>query len=129
MTPVSAISPISPWSPRASPARSSSAEVAVRFGPQFQTAPGGLSNLDRCNWCGERRAAHGSDWSCPSTDTDLRTRFTKSIIAAGVLVLIGVVLLAVTSQTASSWGSLGAAGLLAGLVMLICAGTIVSRRG
>jgi uncharacterized integral membrane protein len=129
MSPMSAISPISPWYAQAS-VRSpdSSAEVPVRYGPQFQSGPGGPANWDRCNWCGTPRSTHGADWSCASTGTSQRSRFLWSVIVAGVLALIGVVLLTLTSQTKSSLGTLGAAGLLSGLVVLICTGTIVTRR-
>jgi hypothetical protein len=33
--------------------------------PQFQMLAGRMSNLDRCNRCGNQRAAHGADWNCP----------------------------------------------------------------
>lgn len=137
---MSAYSPISPWRrvpglpPGAAAAASSSSGVDTRrrIGPQFSVAPGSrtqLSNWDRCNWCGMPRSSHGINWSCPSAGTTRGTRFAVFVGVAGVLAVIGIALLATTSQTRSSLGSLGAAVLLAGLVTLICCGTIISRRG
>jgi len=133
---MSAYSPISPWrrAPDASAVSSSSPVVdeRVRIGPQFATppgAPGRLSNWDRCNWCGMPRSSHGINWSCPSAHTTRGTHFAIFVGVAGALAVIGIALLAVTSQTRSTLGSVGAAVLLAGLVTLICTGTIVSRRG
>jgi hypothetical protein len=137
---MSAHSPISPWSrlpgspprPGASGSASSGIDTAVRIGPQFQVmygASGQVSNWDRCNWCGMPRSSHGIDWSCPAGNTTRGTRFVAFVCAAGVLALIGIGLLVSSSQTSSSLGSLGAAVLLSGLVMLICTGTIISRRG
>jgi hypothetical protein len=133
---MSAYSPISPWrrAPGASAVSSSSPVVdeRVRIGPQFATppgAPGRLSNWDRCNWCGMPRSSHGINWSCPSASTTRSTHFAAFVGVAGLLAVIGIGLLMATSQTRSTLGSLGAAVLLSGLVVLICTGTIVSRRG
>lgn len=132
---MSAYSPISPWSrlPDPPPDRPSSGiDTGVRIGPQFQSSPGGpgqMSNWDRCNWCGMPRSSHGMNWSCPAGETSRGRRFVVFVGVAGVLALIGIVLLASTSQTRSTVGTLGAAVLLSGLVVLICTGTIVSRRG
>jgi hypothetical protein len=132
---MSAYSPISPWSrlPSTPPgAALSSVDTGARIGPQFQASPGSpgqLSNLDRCNWCGMPRSSHGVNWSCPAGDTSRGKRFALFVCGAGALALIGVGLLASTSQTASSAGSLGAAVLLSGLVLLVCTGTITGRRG
>ena len=132
---MSAYSPISPWSrlPGTPPgAASSSIDTGARIGPQFQASPGSpgqLSNLDRCNWCGMPRSSHGMNWSCPAGDTSRSKRFVVFVCLSGVLALIGIGLLAATSQTASSMGSLGAAVLLSGLVLLVCTGTITRRRG
>jgi hypothetical protein len=133
---MSAYSPISPWRrvPEASSVSSSLSGVdeRVHIGPQFATPPGSptrLSNWDRCNWCGMPRSSHGINWSCPSANTTRSTHFALFVGVAGALAVIGIGLLAVTSQTRSTLGSVGAAVLLAGLVTLICTGTIVSRRG
>jgi hypothetical protein len=133
---MSAYSPISPWKrlPGASAVSSGSPVVdeRVRIGPQFATppgAPGRLSNWDRCNWCGMPRSSHGINWSCPSASTTRGKHFAVFVGVAGALTVIGIGLLMATSQTSSSLGSLGAAVLLSGLVVLICTGTIVSRRG
>jgi hypothetical protein len=132
---MSAYSPISPWSRQPeSPSGPilSSTETKAPIGPQFQGSPGSpgqLSNLDRCNWCGMPRSSHGMNWSCPAGDSSRGTRFAVFVSAAGALALIGIGLLAATSRTASSAGSLGAAVLLSGLVLLVCTGTITGRRG
>jgi len=134
---MSAYSPISPWRrlpdlPPGASASSSGVDERVRIGPQFSVPPGGrgqMSNWDRCNWCGMPRSSHGINWSCPSADTTRGKRFAVFVGVAGVLAVVGIGLLAATSQTSSSLGSLGAAVLLAGLVTLICTGTIIGRRG
>jgi hypothetical protein len=139
MSPMSVWSPITPWSQyrpdspggAASPGGAGSpggADIPMRVGPQFQTALGGLSNLDRCNWCGTPRSAHGIDWSCPSGGARSGTRFAVLVAAAGVLALAGVALLTASSQTPSTPGTLGASGFLAAMVVLICTGTITGRR-
>jgi hypothetical protein len=133
MSPMSVWSPITPWSEgRPDSLRSSGspggADIPMRAGPQFQTALGGLSNLDRCNWCGTPRSAHGIDWSCPSGGVRSGARFVALVVAAGVLALAGVALLTASSQTPSTLGTLGASGFLAALVVLICTGTIAGRR-
>ena len=130
-------SPITPWSAvRPDSGRGAGggagsqagAEIPMRAAPQFHTALGGLSNLDRCNWCGTPRSAHGIDWSCPSTGPRGGTRFVVLVVAAGILALAGVALLTASSQTPSTPGTLGASGFLAGLVVLVCTGTIIGRR-
>ncbi len=132
---MSAYSPISPWSrlpdSPPGPRSSSGIDTGVRIGPQFQRSPGSpgqLSNLDRCNWCGMPRSSHGMNWTCPAGDASRGTRFVTFVCVAGVLALMGIGLLAATSQTSSSVGSVGAAVLLSGLVLLICTGTIIGRR-
>lgn len=135
MSPMSAYSPISPWSrlPDSPSSRGQGGiDVGARTGPQFQASPGSpgrVSNLDRCNWCGMPRSSHGMNWSCASAEASRGRHFVTFVILAGVLALIGVGLLVATSQTASSLGTLGAAVLLSGLVLLICTGTIICRRG
>lgn len=132
-------SPISPWpatrraerAQAASPASAGTPGAEVRTGAQFQSAPGSpgaMSNLDRCNWCGSPRSVHGINWSCPSGSLLRGRHFLAYVIGCGVLVLLGVGVLTATSQTSSSLGTLGAAGLLSGLTLLVCAVAAAGRR-
>lgn len=131
---MSAYSPITPWrhQPGSPPeAREASIDTRQQIGPQFQNtrgARGQMSNWDRCNWCGMPRSSHGINWSCPTARTTSGRHFAAFVALAGLLAVTGIGLLMATSQTSSSLGSLGAAVLLSGLVVLICTGTIVSRR-
>jgi hypothetical protein len=132
MSPTTVSSPISPWSPgRYSPSDpwSQGESDTPRSGrPQFQARLGGMSNLDRCNWCGSPRSVHGIDWSCPSRAVGRGKHPVAFIAATGLVALAGVVLLTISSQTALTTGTLGASVVLAGLVVLICAVTIAGRR-
>jgi hypothetical protein len=132
-------SPISPWpaarraerTQAASPASTGTPGAEARTGTQFQSAPGSpgaMSNLDRCNWCGSPRSVHGINWSCPSGPLLRGRHYLAYIVACGVLALLGVGVLTATSQTATSLGTLGAAGLLAGLTLLVCAAAAGRRR-
>ena len=87
-----------------------------------------MSNLDRCNWCGSPRSVHGIDWSCPSRAAGRGRHSVALTTATGLLALAGVALLTVSSQTALTAGTLGASGVLAALVVLICGVTIARRR-
>jgi hypothetical protein len=138
MSPMSTWSPISPWpaarraarAQAASPAAGNSGTV-VRTGAQFQSAPGspgGMSNLDRCNWCGSPRSVHGINWSCPSSSLMRGRHALAYVIGCGVAVLLGVGVLTATSQTATSLGTLGAAGVLAALTLLVCTAAAAGRR-
>jgi hypothetical protein len=127
---MSRYSPMSPWPP----ARLGSAtdqRLPARPGAQFQAAPGspgGMSNLDRCTWCGSPRSAHGINWSCPS-GAELRGRQSVVlVIIAGIVALTGIGLLTASSPTATTMGSLGAAAMLAGLTVLVCYATVARRR-
>jgi VIT1/CCC1 family predicted Fe2+/Mn2+ transporter len=95
---------------------------------QFQGVPRQLSNLDRCNRCGDPRSAHGLDWSCPAGVSPGSRRVLAFVLAAGLLTLAGVVLLAITSTTSTSLGSLAASVCLTGLTLLVCGVTIAGRR-
>jgi VIT1/CCC1 family predicted Fe2+/Mn2+ transporter len=95
---------------------------------QFQGVPRQLSNLDRCNRCGDSRSAHGLDWTCPAGVSPGSRRVIAFVVVAALLALAGVVLLAVTSTTATSLGSLGATVCLTGLTLLVCGVTIAGRR-
>lgn len=127
---MSRYSPMSPWPPArlGSPARQ---QLPARPGAQFQAAPGspgGMSNLDRCTWCGSPRSAHGINWSCPS-GAELRGRQSVVLaVIAGIVALTGIGLLTASSPTATTTGSLGAAAMLAGLTVLVCYATVARRR-
>jgi VIT1/CCC1 family predicted Fe2+/Mn2+ transporter len=96
--------------------------------PQFQTVPRRLSNLDRCNRCGDLRSAHGAGWTCPAGVAPGSKRVVVFVVAAGLLALAGVVLLAVTSTTETALGSLAASVCLTGLTLLVCGVLITGRR-
>jgi hypothetical protein len=132
MSPTTVSSPISPWSPgRHSPPdpwSQGGTGTPRSAGPQFQPGLGGISNLDRCNWCGSPRSVHGIDWSCPSRATGRGRHRVAFIATTGLLALAGVALLTVSSQTALTAGTLSASGVLAGLVVLICTLAIAGRR-
>jgi hypothetical protein len=95
---------------------------------QFQSAARRPSNLDRCTRCGLPRAAHGIDWTCTRSARPDPTRLVAVIVAVGILALTGVALLTLTSTTATTAGSIGAALLLAALVILICGVSLTGRR-
>lgn len=96
---------------------------------QFQTVGRRPSNLDRCTRCGLPRAGHGIDWTCTRSATPDPTRLVAAVVAASVLALAGVAVLTLTSTTASTAGSIGAALMLAGLVVVICGIIVTGRRG
>jgi VIT1/CCC1 family predicted Fe2+/Mn2+ transporter len=95
---------------------------------QFQAVPRQLSNLDRCNLCGLARAAHGPDWSCPSGVRADSRWVTRSVVAFGLVVIAGVIVLLATSTTGSTLASLAAAVCLCGLTLLVCAVILAGRR-
>jgi hypothetical protein len=95
---------------------------------QFQTTARRPSNLDRCTRCGLPRAAHGVDWTCTRSTAPDPTRLVAIVVAVGIAALTGVALLTLTSTTAGTTGSIGAALLLAALVVLICGITLTGRR-
>lgn len=97
-------------------------------GRQFQTAGRRPSNLDRCTWCGLPRAAHGVDWTCTKTAAPDPTRLVALVVTASILALAGVAVLTLTSTTATTAGSIGAALVLAGLVIVICGVIVTGRR-
>jgi hypothetical protein len=96
--------------------------------PQFQIAIRRLSNLDRCNRCGAARSAHGMDWACPQAVSVSHARLVLLVVVAGLLALVGVAVLALTSTTETNPGSLGASGCLAALTVLVCSAAFVGRR-
>jgi hypothetical protein len=95
---------------------------------QFQTVARRPSNLDRCTRCGLPRAAHGVDWTCTRSATPDPTRLVALVVTAGILAIAGVAVLTLTSTTASTAGSIGAALMLAGLVVVICGVIVTGRR-
>jgi hypothetical protein len=95
---------------------------------QFQISTSGITNLDRCNLCGATRAAHGIDWTCSPGAAERDALIVGIVSAAGLFALGGVIMLAVTSTTGTSLGSIGAAICLAALTTLICASEIMHRR-
>jgi hypothetical protein len=105
---------------------SSQSRPGLSPGPQFNVTAGRLTNLDRCNLCGRPRSAHGADWTCgrPSQVSHL----VVAVVVAAALALGGIGLLAATSATATSLGSLGASCCLAGLTLLIAAVVLTGRR-
>jgi hypothetical protein len=106
-------------------------DVSGGPGTQFQAAPGspgGLSNLDRCTWCGSPRSAHGMNWACPQGMELRGRRAVALVVVAGLVALAGIGLLTATSATATTLGTLGAAACLSGLTVLVCCATVARRR-
>jgi hypothetical protein len=102
--------------------------IPMSAGTQFQIPTNEITNLDRCNLCGAARAAHGIDWTCATGTPPRSTHMIAVIAIAGVLAVAGVVILTITSTTSQSLGSLGAAIMLGGLTVLVCAAEIIYRR-
>jgi hypothetical protein len=96
--------------------------------PQFQTAIRQPSNLDRCNRCGVPRSAHGIDWACPRAFSMSNARLAVLVVSAGLLALVGVLVLTLTSTTQTNVGTLGAASCLTGLTFLVCSAIFAGRR-
>ena len=95
---------------------------------QFQVTQHEITNLDRCNLCGAPRSAHDVDWTCSPRVVVHNAQIITAVTTAGLLAIGGVVFLIVTSTTRTSPGSLGAAIVLAALIILICASDITQRR-
>jgi drug/metabolite transporter (DMT)-like permease len=86
--------------------------------PQFQ-ADGRPSSLDRCNWCGEPRSAHGPDWSCPA---EKRGRGPEiSVILGSLLAVGGAIIWAISATGLRQLGDLGAACLFTGITLVVAA--------
>jgi hypothetical protein len=107
-----------------------SRKKAISMAPdtQFQVTQREITSLDRCNLCGAPRSAHDVDWTCSPGVAVTNAQIITAVTTAGLLALAGVVFLAVTSTTRTSPGSLGAAIVLAALIVLICASDIARRR-
>jgi hypothetical protein len=95
---------------------------------QFQIAGRRPSNLDRCTRCGLPRSAHGIDWTCSRSAVPDPTRVVALVVIVGVLALAGVAVLTLSSSTATTAGSIGAALCLAALLILVCGVTLTGRR-
>jgi hypothetical protein len=103
-------------------------KMSSMISSQFETDTRQISSLDRCNLCGRPRSAHGADWSCSPAGSPRGTLVVTALVVAGLLALAGIGLLAVTSATGTTLGSLGAAGVLAGLVVIVCGAAVSLRR-
>src|SRR5262245_16184586 len=99
--------------------------------PQFQTGDGS-TNLDRCNWCGELRSAHGPEWSCP-TSKHGRTPVIW-LILGGLLAVAGFIIVTITPTSprplthVQVLGTLGEILLAAGIITAVSAAVIIRRR-
>jgi len=102
--------------------------MAMIADQQFETADRPISNLDRCNLCGRPRAVHGIDWTCSPGRTASTARVIAGTVLGGLLALAGILTITVTSDTAGSAGTLGAASMLIGMTLVICAAIIGGRQ-
>ena len=97
---------------------------------QFHT-DGQRSNLDRCDWCGELRSAHGQDWGCPTSGK--RGRVPVILLILGSLFIVaGLVMIITTPGVTNSHDSINGLGTLflaGGLVAAVAAATVIRRRG
>jgi hypothetical protein len=91
---------------------------------QFRTLDGRLSNLDHCNRCGAPRTAHGPDWTCPTRPGRLNAAVW---LALAIALTAGGVITQVSARTNQAMQNAAAAGILAGVVLLIAAVTMVVR--
>lgn len=100
---------------------------ATHQGRQFYT-DGPPSGLDRCEWCGLPRSAHGPDYSCP-TSTPGRGR-VPALIVGSLFAVAGLIMVVVgpgvtLEQPAVS--GLGAAFLFCGLTTAVAAAVLIRR--
>ena len=91
---------------------------------QFQTPDRQLSNLDHCNQCGASRAAHGPDWTCPSRPARVNAAVW---LALAIVVTAGGVIAQVFAHANQAMQNAAAAGILAGLALLVAAVIMVVR--
>jgi hypothetical protein len=98
--------------------------------PQFQSdAP--VSNLDRCNRCGQPRSAHGADWSCPTARPG---HAPKVLLVLGSLMALtgGIIAYNTTGYYATvgneERSSLGLLCLLVGITVAVAAVIQIRRR-
>ncbi len=91
--------------------------------PQFQTGTL-VSNLDRCNWCGQPRSSHGADRTCRAARPG---RVPKFVLPLGLLLaLTGGILASNTTGMHATVGnaersSLGIICLLVGITLAVAA--------
>jgi hypothetical protein len=102
--------------------------ISMAADTQFEVTQHEITSLDRCNLCGAPRSAHDVDWTCSPGIAVRNAQIIAAVTTAGLLAIGGVVILAVTSTTGTSPGSLGAAIVLGALAVLICAMYITHRR-
>jgi hypothetical protein len=91
---------------------------------QFRTLDGQLSNLDHCNRCGAPRTAHGPDWTCPT-----RPGRVNAVVwlALAIVLTAGGVIAQVFARSNQAMQSAAAAGILAGVALLVAAVIMVVR--
>ncbi|HEY0935245.1 MAG TPA: hypothetical protein VGD91_16065 [Trebonia sp.] len=86
---------------------------------QRQFHPDGQrSNLDRCDWCGENRSAHGQDWHCPTSSKRGRVPLILLVIG-GLFAAVGLIMVTAasgSSHIAQRVNGLGQVFLLGGLI-------------
>ena len=101
--------------------------TAAHEQPQFQ-ADDGPSNLDRCNWCGEPRSAHGPDWSCPTKKSGRAP--VIFLILGSLLAIAGVIMVAISTPVQKqTFGTLGTTCLLVGIAIDVAATILIRRNG
>jgi hypothetical protein len=95
--------------------------------PQFDTAYGRMTNLDRCHKCGAPRAVHGADWSCPAPPTH---RAALAMLCSGALLMIAGLMLRVVSGAplATTQLTLFFVGFYGGLYLLFAGAITLSRQ-
>ena len=91
---------------------------------QFQTLDGQLSNLDHCNRCGAPRTAHGPDWICPTRPARVNAAVW---LALAIVLTAGGVTAQVFARSNQAMQNAAAAGILAGVTLLVAAVIMVVR--
>jgi hypothetical protein len=91
---------------------------------QFQAPDWQLSNLDHCNRCGASRAAHDPDWTCPARPARVNAAVW---LALAIVLTAGGVIAQVFARTNQAMQNAAAAGILAGVALLVAAVIMVVR--
>jgi hypothetical protein len=91
---------------------------------QFRTLDGRLSNLDHCNRCGAPRTAHGPDWTCPARPARVNAAVWLTL---AIVLTAGGVIAQVVARANQAMQNAAAAGILAGVALLIAAVLMVVR--
>jgi hypothetical protein len=91
---------------------------------QFQAPDWRLSNLDHCNRCGAPRAAHGPDWTCPARPARVNAAVWLTL---AIVLTAGGVIAQFFAHANQSLLNAAAAGILAGVAMLVAAIIMVVR--